>query len=86
VVKVSLSDDYRRFEARVARDLAYVEAHQSPEHQVTAYRDMGKFFRSRNGSANYRGVCTCGWQSSKYYYDEKQARAGAARHLREVEQ
>jgi hypothetical protein len=75
---------YRRFKARVARDLAFVRAHESDAHRVTADKDWGKSFRSRPGSADYKAHCTCGWTSSRWYYDEEQAVAGAARHLREA--
>ena len=68
-------------ERRLAEQ-ARIRALSTPEHKIDATKDWNKAFRSRPGSADWRAVCSCGWQSSAYYYGEDLALAGAERHLR----
>lgn len=44
-------------------------------------KDYGKSFRSRPGSADWRAGCSCGWQSSGYYYGRSEAEKAFTRHL-----
>ena len=68
-------------ERRLAQEAA-MRALSTPEHKLDAEKDWSKAFRSRPGSADWRATCSCGWQSSGYYYSEGQALEGAVRHLK----
>lgn len=54
------------------------------EHHDRSYKDYGKSFRSRPGSADWRARCSCGWEGKVWYYGKSAARAGWDRHLTKV--
>lgn len=67
---------------RVRREAELATTTEVAGHEVSAYRDHAKAFRSQPGSADHRACCTCGWVSSVTYYGKTEALAGAWRHLR----
>lgn len=53
-------------------------------HVNQSYQDMGKFFRSRPGSADYRAACSCGWVGSTWYY-KSETDAAFKRHAKRAQ-
>lgn len=76
--------DVHRYLKRRRAEARFVRESKLEGHSVVAKQDMGKFFRSRPGSANWKAHCDCGWTSSTYHYGETEALASAARHIKGV--